>query len=66
MTKKVAKVRWAENKSVENTVRNFQSKMNSGSSIGGKLDGGLPASNRKERRIMESWKRKKKEVSRDE
>lgn len=60
MSKKVAKVRWAENKSVQTTVRNFQSKLNSGSSIGGKLYHDLPLSNRKERRIMDSWDRKKK------
>ena len=60
MNKKATKMQWAESDSIKNTVRNFQSNMNSGSSIGGKLDGSLPASNRKERRIMESWKRKKK------
>jgi len=53
-------MQWVENASITATVKNYQSKMNSGSSIGGKLDDTLPASNRKERRIMESWKRKKK------
>ena len=60
MTKKAVKMQWAENDSVTSTVKNFQSKMNSGSSIGGKLYEDLPPSNRKERRIMASCKRKKK------
>lgn len=59
MTKKNPKSQWVENTSVTDNVRNFQGRLNRGSSAG-KVYDDLPPSNRKERRIMESWKRKKK------
>ena len=59
MSKKVPKIRWAEKSSTTDNVRNFQSRLNSGSS-GGRVSADHPPSNRLERRILEKAKRRKK------
>ena len=59
MSKKINMRGWAENTSVTDNVRNYQSKMNRGSS-GGKFYADAPPSNRKERRILAKYKRTSK------
>jgi len=59
MSKKVPQVRWAEKTSMTDNVRNFQSRLNSGSSAG-RVSADHPPANRLERRILEKAKRKKK------
>jgi len=60
MSKKFEKRHWAEDNSVTNAVRGFQSRLNHGSSLGGKLYVHLPPSNRKERRLLGKEQRRKK------
>ena len=59
MKKKITSGRWVENTSVTDNVRNFQGQLNRGSSAG-KVVADLPPSNRKERRILAQYKRKKR------
>lgn len=60
MSKKAAiKQVWVESTSVTDTVRKFQGIVNRGSSAG-KVYSDLPPSNRKERRIQDKYKRKKR------
>ena len=58
--KKKIKPTWMENTSVTENVQNFQGRLNRGSSAG-KVVADLPPSNRKERRILAQYKRKKKD-----
>ncbi len=60
MPKKLEKRHWAEDNSVTNAVRGFQSRLNQGSSLGGKLYVHLPPSNRKERRLLGKEQKRKK------
>ncbi len=53
------KMNWEESTSVTENVQKFQGRLNRGSSAG-KVVADLPPSNRKERRILAQYKRKKK------
>ena len=53
---------WVSNTSITDNVQNFQGTLNRGSSAG-KVYDDLPPSNRKERRIQEKYRRRKKNGS---